>query len=211
MGWANQDHQTFRSSRAAFNQLVRLFETLGFHCRERFYAGEEAGWGAQVMENPNCGLVLFLDVDLAPEELEIDFAHHALPPRNILGTVGLWCGLHGDSILQAGMHHLEAQFLFDKLREDLVPFGVGMMDPFSNFSYLRQAFTTGETWPVLPERVEELIKQGLITHEEADNFLQKGAIGSHLENLQRKEGYKGFNKENVSLIIKETDPRILHQ
>src|SRR6202041_1316536 len=40
MGWANHDHHTFRSSRHTFNQLVHLFELLGFHCRERFYAGE---------------------------------------------------------------------------------------------------------------------------------------------------------------------------
>ena len=47
MGWANHDHHTFRSSRKHFTQLVRLFEILGFHCRERFYAGKEAGWGAK--------------------------------------------------------------------------------------------------------------------------------------------------------------------
>ena len=54
MGWANHDHHTFRSSRQHFHSLSGLFEILGFHCRERFYAGEEAGWGAQVMENPKC-------------------------------------------------------------------------------------------------------------------------------------------------------------
>lgn len=208
MGWANHDHHTFRSSRSCFNQLVRLFEILGFHCRERFYAGEQAGWGAQVMENPNCGLILFLDVDLAPEELEIDFAHHPLPSRHTLGTVGLWCGLHGDSILEAGMHHLEAQFSFDKLKQDLHTYGIGMMKPFSHFPYLKQAFTEGEMWPVAPQRVEKLVAEGLISHEEADHFLKEGAIGSHLENLQRNEGYKGFNKDNVSLIIKQTDPRL---
>jgi hypothetical protein len=78
MGWANHDHHTFRSSRKHFSHLVQFFEMLGFHCRERFYAGKEAGWGAQVMENPRCGLVLFLDVDLAPNELEVDFAHEPL-------------------------------------------------------------------------------------------------------------------------------------
>lgn len=207
MGWANHDHHTFRSSRTHFTQLVRLFETLGFHARERFYAGEQAGWGAQVMENPRCGLILFLDVDLAPEELEIEFAHHPLPDLQKLGTVGLWCGLHGDSILEAGMHHLEAQFSFDKLKTDLQGLGIGMMDPFSNFPYLKQAFTVGEKWPVKPKRVEALVQEGSITHEEADRFLKEGAIGSHLENLQRDEGYKGFNKDNVSLIIKKTDPR----
>jgi glycolate oxidase len=33
------------------------------------------------------------------------------------------------------------------------------------------------------------------------------AIGSHMENLQRKQGFKGFNQDSVTVIIKETDPR----
>ncbi len=209
MGWANHDHHTFRSSRKLFPQLVRLFEILGFHCRERFYAGEEAGWGAQVMENPRCGLVLFLDLDLAPQELQIDFAHHELPELPHYGTVGLWCALHGDSILQAGMHHLEAQFSFEALIEGLEQHGVTIMEPFSNFPYLKQAFTHGEIWHVDPKRVEELLQRGMIEKGEAEKFVKYGAVGSHLENLQRREGYKGFNQKNVSFIIKKTDPRSL--
>lgn len=208
MGWANHDHHTFRSSRAHFTQLVRLFELLGFHCRERFYAGEEAGWGAQVMENPDCRLVLFLDVDLKPGEIANDFAHEPMENSERLGTIGLWCALHGDSILKAGMHHLEAQFMFEELREGLAGRGVKMMDPFSFFSYLKQAFTIGEIWTVNPKRIEKLRTQGKISDEEAMQFLSNGAIGSHLENLQRREGYKGFNQKNVSIIIKKTDPRL---
>lgn len=207
MGWANHDHHTFRSSRKHFSQLVRLFEILGFHCRERFYAGQEAGWGAQVMENPRAGLVLFLDLDLSPEELEIDFPHHPLSELESLGTVGLWCALHGDSIFKAGMHHLEAQFMFEDLTRDLSLYGLGMMEPFSNFPYLKQAFTHGEIWAVDPERVQRLISDNKITQEEAEKFLKYGAVGSHLENLQRREGYKGFNQKNVSFIIQQTDPR----
>jgi hypothetical protein len=207
MGWANHDHHTFRSSRRRFHHLVRLFEMLGFHCRERFYAGQEAGWGAQVMENSSARLVLFLDVDLSPDEIEVDFAHHPLPEADRLGTVGLWCALHGDSILKAGMHHLEAQFMFSELEEDLKERGVGMMQPFSNFSYLKQAFTKGEIWQPDPKRVRQILNRGFITQEQADKFLREGAIGSHMENLQRREGYKGFNQKNVSFIIKHTDPR----
>jgi len=207
MGWANHDHHTFRSSRRHFRSLVLLFERLGFHCRERFYAGQQAGWGAQVMENSHCGLVLFLDLDLTPQEVAVDFAHKELPEQNQLGTVGLWCALHGDSILQAGMHHLEAQFHFDHLTKDLAQIGVQMMEPFSNFPFLRQAFTKGEIWQVKPERVQRLKEAGQISSEQAEKFLQFGAIGSHLENLQRREGFKGFNQENVSEIIRKTDPR----
>lgn len=209
MGWANHDHHTFRSSRKRFPQLVRLFEILGFHCRERFYAGEEAGWGAQVMENPHSRLVLFLDVDLAPQELEFDFAHHPMPELHQAGTIGLWCALHGDSILSSGMHHLEAQFMFEELTKDLGHLKIRMMEPFSNFPYLRQAFTEGEVWHVEPKRIQRLLEAGKITRDQAEKFANYGAVGSHLENLQRREGYKGFNQKNVSLIIKKTDPRHL--
>lgn len=210
MGWANHDHHTFRSSRKLFPQLVRLFEILGFHCRERFYAGEEAGWGAQVMENPRCGLVLFLDLDLAPKEVKIDFAHHELPELPEYGTVGLWCALHGDSALKAGMHHLEAQFSFEELTGGLEKHGISMMEPFSNFPYLKQAFTHGEIWKVDSCRVKDLLSKRKIEEKDAEKFLKYGAVGSHLENLQRREGYKGFNQENVSFIIKKTDPRSLN-
>ena len=207
MGWANHDHHTFRSSRRQFANMIKFFELLGFYCRERFYAGKEAGWGAQVMEHPNTRLVLFLDVDLEPNEIEVDFRSKPLGELKKMSTVGLWCALHGDSILKAGMHHLEAQFLFEDLTQDLATLGVGMMNPFSNFPYLRQAFTKGETWKVKEKTVQKLLSDGLITKEQADKFITQGAIGSHLENLQRREGYKGFNQNNVSYIIQKTDPR----
>ena len=211
LGWANHDHHTFRSSRANFKELIRLFEILGFHVRERFYAGEEAGWGAQVLEHRSIRLVLFCDVDLAPDEIMIDFAHQPVPDRAHLGTIGLWCALHGDSILQSGMHHLEAQFEFDQLKKDLKALDVDMMNPFSDFSYLKQAFTQGETWTIEPTRLDKLVQEGKITPAEREKFLHEGAVGSHLENLQRREGYKGFNQKNVSLIIRETDPRLIRK
>jgi hypothetical protein len=207
MGWANHDHHTFRSSRDLFPQLLRFFEMLGFFCRERFYAGKEAGWGAQVMEHPHCRLILFLDVDLEEHELGIDFRNNELPPLNKLRTVGLWCALHGDSLLKAGMHHLEAQFSFEDLTRDLNQLGIKMMEPFSKFSYLHQAFTQGEIWPVEARRLEKLLHRREITPEQAEKFRLQGALGSHLENLQRQQGYKGFNKHNVSDIIQRTDPR----
>lgn len=208
LGWANHDHHTYRSSRQHFVKLIGLFEKLGFFCRERFYAGAEAGWGAQVLEHPNTGIVIFADVDLSPEEIQGDFAHEPLPPRSELGTVGLWCGLHGEAILQAGMHHLECVFDFEALKQQLEVAAIKTMDPFSNFPFLKQAFTEGERWPVSEKRMNWLLEQGLITQAQAHWFrMQGGAIGSHLENLERNDGYKGFNQKGVSEIIARTDPR----
>lgn len=207
LGWGNHDHHTFRSSREFFPDLIGFLTRLGLEKRERFYAGDEAGWGAQVLEALNVGIVVFADVDLLPGEIDIDFAAQRLAPMKELRTVGLWCGLHGDSVLQAGMHHLEARFDFALLREQLAAEGVATMKPFSDFAFLKQAFTEGERWPVRPERINALLAAGYITAAQADDFRRAGAIGSHLENLQRKGGFKGFNQQAVSAIIAETDPR----
>ena len=208
MGWSNHDHHTFRSSRKHFTRLVELFSRLGFTKRERFYAGKEAGWGAQVMENSTAGLSPFLDVDLAPEEVSLDFSTQQLEELDQLGTVGLWCALHGDSILKAGMHHLAVDCLFGDLILDVQKYGVAFMAPFSDFDYLKQSFSKGEIWEVDPLRVQNILDQKRITQEKAEQFLRKGVLGSHLENIQRRDGYKGFNKKNVNVIIKETDPRL---
>src|SRR5262249_4048585 len=114
------------------------------------------GWGAQVLEQPTTGIVVFADVDLMPDETQIDFSSTKLAPAPQLSTVGLWVGLHGESFLEAGMHHLEARFDFERLRDQLQIAGINTMKPFSDFAFLRQAFTEGERWPVRRGRAEKL-------------------------------------------------------
>ncbi|HHT9141255.1 MAG TPA: hypothetical protein ACFYEA_03310 [Candidatus Tripitaka californicus] len=211
LGWANHDHHTFRCSRSHLHDLVRLLEGLGFQCRERFYAGEEAGWGAQVMENHLLGITVFADLDLSPDETEEDFAHRPLYPRKELGTVGLWVALHGESFFEAGMHHLAIRADFDALRRGMAQEGVQTMKPFSDFPFLRQAFTQGEQWKVRPDRIDQLLSLGSINQEQYQKFSSQGAIGSHLEDIERREGFKGFNQRSVSAIIQATDPRAYHR
>jgi hypothetical protein len=207
LGWANHDHHTFRSSRTQFLHLMQAMEKLGFERRERYYAGEQAGWGAQIMEQFVEGIVVFCDVDLMPEETQIDFSREPLPASPKLGTIGLWTGLHGESFLEAGMHHLEARFDHALCRDQLATLGINTMKPFSDFEFLKQAFTEGERWPVRRERAQRLLDNGLIDQAQFTKFTTEGAIGSHLENLQRRGGFKGFNQQSVSAIIAAVDPR----
>ncbi len=208
LGWANHDHHTYRCSRRNYVAIIALLEKLGFHCRERFYAGAEAGWGAQVLEEPVTGITIFADVDMAPEEVLGDFAHEPFAEKNELSTVGLWAELHGEAMLEAGMHHLECQFDHAALTKQLAEHGIGMMGKFTNFEYLTQAFTEGDWWPVREANIAKLLKRGQITAEQAEQFRKKGALGSHLENLERNDGFKGFNQHGVSDIIKRTDARL---
>ncbi len=210
LGWGNHDHHTFRCSREHFVDLNEFLLKLGFQKRERYYAGAEAGWGAQISEQSTVGIVVFADVDLMPEEIQIDFSTQKLPAAPRLGTVGLWVGLHGESFLEAGMHHLEARFDFNLLRDQLKGCGINTMKPFSDFEFLRQAFTEGERWQVRRERAERVLSAKLITQQQFDQFIKEGAIGSHLENLQRHGGFKGFNQKSVSVVIAATDPRKSH-
>ena len=81
------------------------------------------------------------------------------------------------------------------------------MAPFTDFPHLRQAFTQGEIWPIEPDRLETARAADIISDEQAKRFAEQGALGSHLEILERNEGYKGFNRTGISQIIRRTDPR----
>ncbi|MBI3336381.1 hypothetical protein HYZ98_02325 [Candidatus Peregrinibacteria bacterium] len=160
------------------------------------------------MEHPVAGDVLFLDVDLFPDEAGIDFSTEPMKQRKEYHTVGRWCALHGDSILQAGMHHLEAQFDFAALKRDLSVQGIETMTKFTDFPELQQAFTTGEQWNVDPARLTRALQTRAIDAATFEHIRTQGhAIGSHLENLERNSGYKGFNKSGVDAILRAVDPQ----
>ena len=150
LGWANHDHHTYRCSREHFVEVIEFLLRLEFEKRERYHAGSEPGWGAQICEQPNVGIVVFADVDLLPEEMEVDFSLRRLPVAPAPWYGGFMGGVARESFLEAGMHHLEARFDFDSLSEQLREEGVQTMKPFSDFEFLRQAFTEGErgAWTV---------------------------------------------------------------
>jgi hypothetical protein len=207
LGWGNHDHHTYRSSRENFHLLIELFEKMGFKLREKFFAGSKAGWGAQVLEHPICGITIFADVDITDEERNADFPHEKMSSTSKLGTVGLWVALHGESILQAGMHHLAARVDFAAARTILKKNGVQTLRPFSDFEFLKQSFTEAERRKVASDRLQECLAGGGISQKRHGVFRSQGAIGSHLEIIQRTRGFKGFNQDSVSVIINTTDPR----
>ena len=202
LGWANHDHHTFRCSRENFHLTIALLESLGFRSRERFYAGVSAGWGAQVLEHPICNITIFADVDITESEKDRDFAHSGLHKSQDIGTVGLWVGLHGESLLQAGLHHLAVRTNFDVFNAM-----ENMMKPFSYFDFLKQAFSAPDKWNVSEFRLNRLFDSNVITEEKKGNFAVNGGIASHIESIQRDQGFKGFNQDSITAIIHAVDPR----
>ena len=129
LGWTNQNHYTFRSTRETFGALVQILETLGFRSHERFHAEAEVGWGARVMEQPACRMAVFVDLDLQEQ-----------------GENKLWCSLHGESTLIAGLYHFIGRFdLPETIRQ--VEWDVRIRNPFANLS---QVFPQAERLSVHP-------------------------------------------------------------
>ena len=208
IGWSNIDHHTYDGSREHYRHTIKILEMLGYELREMLYAGEMAGWGSQVLEQPALKSTIFADVDLAPEELEIDFAHEELPPLDKHRRAGVLSVLHGESILEAGLNHVAG--LYDKtaLRDQLADHGVKMMaEPFSDFPFLYQELTLGDWIAVDPSRVDRLEQEGHLPADEAEQIRLNGAIITHLENIERNEGYKGFNKPGIDGVLRKLDPR----
>ncbi len=207
IGWANDDHHTYRSSRSCFSTLIAILEVLGFVRREQFFAGQQAGWGAQVMEHPECGIVVFADVDITDEEKGKPFADIGMDESDRFGTVGLWVALHGESMLQGGLHHLAAKVDYAHARTALDSLSAGVLAPFSHFDFLKQSFSKAVRREVDKRRLSRLLEDGVISEEGMKVFSENGAIGSHLEIIQRGHGFKGFNQDAVTAIIQATDPR----
>ena len=207
VGWANIDHHTYDSSRAHYRHTIRILEKLGYELREMLYAGDMAGWGSQVLEQPAIGSTIFADVDLAPHEVDLDFAHEELPPLDRHRRAGILCALHGESILEQGLNHVACFYDQKQLRAQLAALGIGTMAPFSDMPHLYQELTHGDWAPVDPARVDRLEAEGHLPPEEAERIRRDGAIITHLENIERNDGYKGFNKPGIDGVLRKLDPR----
>jgi hypothetical protein len=207
VGWCNIDHHTYDGSRQHFRHTIRILEKLGYVRREMLYAGELAGWGSQVLEQPVIGSTIFADVDLAPEELSVDFARDILPELPCHRRAGLLSELLGESILEAGLNHVAGLYDQRLLRAQLAARSVQMMPPFTDWPHLYQELTEGDWDVVDPSRVDRLERGGHINAVEAEKLRLNGSMVTHLENIERNHGYKGFNREGIDSVLRKLDPR----
>jgi hypothetical protein len=55
--------------------------------------------------------------------------------------------------------------------------------------------------------VDKLERNGHVSATEAEELRMNGSIVTHLENIERNDGYKGFNREGIDSVLRKLDPR----
>ena len=55
--------------------------------------------------------------------------------------------------------------------------------------------------------IDRLEQAGHLDPTEAEAFRLGGAIATHLENMQRNDGFKGFNQPGIDAVLRIIDPR----
>lgn len=174
VGWCTVRHHAYACSREHFSETMRTFEALGHAHAGLARSQENANWGAMVFDASGQAPRTLLCLDLAAREHALSAADAALSPLTWLGPPGLWCGLHGESVLEAGLCLLSAAYDLGAL--------AGALD-FSRGGENRHRRLTLRVEPsaVDPRRVAVLERARYIPRQQAELHSMLGAVGAQFE------------------------------
>ena len=209
LGWGNHDHHTYRSSRESLRVAHRASSSTwaSSAASGSTPAARRAG-APRCSSSPRRGVVIFADVDLTPDEVA-----GRLRPR---AARAAGQARHGRPVVQAARRGVPRRRHAPPgvpvrlrrrapaarrrgRRDDDAVHRLGRTSsrrsPRAKCGPCRPSGST-RRWPAATSRAEQ-----------AEQFRRDGALGSHLEILERNDGFKGFNQTGISEIITRTDPR----
>lgn len=170
LGWGGPCCYLFSCTRERLALTFQLFASFGFrwsHCERA---------GLVILRHPQLQDEVWLKFDAQSHERDIEVVSGRLPPLP-LGEVGLWCGLHGESLLKGGMSSLGIAL---DIQNGATPlFGQGIHWIHS------EERTESERWPVSTRRLHRLVETGVLTARQASHWAKEGAPGSDLIGWKR--------------------------
>jgi hypothetical protein len=186
VGWCTVRRHAYACSREHLAETRRVFEILGHTGAGLAHAHDDGGWGAIVLDASATGIAphTLLCVDLAPHELTLGACAGALSPLTWLGPPGLWCGLHGESLLEAGLCSASAAYDLGALMSD----SAGDLDRLAEDRRAARLTLRGEHKAVDPRRVAVLERARYIQRQQAETHSMLGAIGAQFEVVQGRAG-----------------------
>jgi hypothetical protein len=195
LGWANLDHLAYYCSRAQSDEALALFGALGFAQGETIWTGDEIGVGGRVLRHTQQrSAAIVLESDFADYELASTVCPDLRAPLTWYCRAGLWQALHGESLFEGGPVRVagryDAEAFCGLMRGD----GIDPVSPYSARanSHLAQLITSAQTRAVAPLRIEAIRRKGYLGRNQAEALTLKGASGSHLQCVERRAGFAGF-------------------
>lgn len=121
--------------------------------------------------------------DLAPYEAVREVLNGASPQLTWHGLPGLWCALHGESILDAGLHGLTARY-DGAWAHRLMTNDIATDQQWNGVRDRRHGvLTCWEHRPVSPGRADALEREGYLPKLQTENYRLLGAGASYFSVL----------------------------
>jgi hypothetical protein len=193
VGWSNVEYHSYDCSRTYLHLYVHLFEVLGFQQQDLMFQEEIEGVNAEstgravlIMEHRTLRTVVLLKVDAMAGDKGEDLGQVRLSPVTRHGQSGLWCAVHGESILDGGMSHIAARYDAAAIRNFFKQEEIELLTLFAQDD-LDCVFqlTKGDKRAVDPRRVYALQRRGYIGRDTAEDFRLNGAIATHFAIVER--------------------------
>jgi hypothetical protein len=195
VGWSNIDHHAYVASREHVHDLIELFVELGFRLGEILRVD---GWARQLLEHPVLCSTIAVDVDLDMNE-ELDGG--PLPPPLWHGGAGAWADLHGESLLEAGLHHVGCLLDRSAFAHQAQVDGITLLPPSSDRSAFFQQMSLPEERAINPRRIDRLEREELLTPSQAEQLRLHGGSAAQLECIERNGGFTGYDAPMTAPVI----------
>ncbi len=194
VGWCTTANLSYASSRAHLPKLIQILETLGYRHRATLVRRRDAlDWAALPFDPPPGAPIIRVHFDLAPYETVDEVLRGATAPLTWHGRPGIWCALHGESILEAGLHGLSARY--DPACARLL--STNDYQARSSGDCQDDLPTFWEHRPVSPGRADALEREGYLPPLQTENYRLLGAGASYFSAVTAK----GLDPEKIGSLF----------
>ena len=180
VGWCTTANLTYASSREHLPMLVQILEALGYHRRpDLVWVDDAVDWAVLPLDPPPGAPPILVNFDLAPHETVKDILRGPVSPLTWHGRPGIWCALHGESILDAGLHGLSAYYDAARART-LMANDIDHADQLLVMKHPQHdQLVHCEHRAVSPGRTDALEREGYLSPLQTENYRLLGAGASY--------------------------------
>lgn len=180
VGWCTIANLTYASSREHLPTLVQILETLGYRQQpDLAWVGDAMDWAVLPMNPPPGAPSILVSFDLAPHENVKQVLNGTASPLTWHGRPGIWCALHGESILDAGLQGLSAYYE-PALAQSLMANDIDHADHLLVMKHPHfDQPVHFEHRAVSPGRTDALEREGYLSSLQTENYRLLGAGASY--------------------------------